>query len=159
MGQNPYAAILSCADSRIAPEYAFDAGRGDLFVCRVAGNFVNDDVLASFEYAVEVLHTPLLMVLGHHACGAVDATIKSVKDGATLPGRLPSLVKAIAPAVKLTVHQGGSALENATRQNIVLNVEKLKYATPIIGKLVAQKKVRIVGGIYRLDTGRVEILS
>ena len=79
--------------------------------------------------------------------------------GATLPGRLPSLVKAIAPAVKLTVHQGGSALENATRQNIVLNVEKLKYATPIIGKLVAQKKVRIVGGIYRLDTGRVEILS
>src|SRR5262249_24413641 len=89
-GQNPYAGILSCADSRIAPEYAFDSGRGDLFVCRVAGNFLNDDGLASFEYAVQVLHTPLLMVLGHEACGAVEAAIKSVGEGTTLPGHLPA---------------------------------------------------------------------
>src|SRR5271167_3600676 len=73
-GQNPFAGILSCADSRIVPEYAFDTGRGDLFVCRVAGNFLNTDVVASFEYAVQVLHTPLLMVLGHESCGAVDET-------------------------------------------------------------------------------------
>src|SRR5215467_7378075 len=71
-GQNPYAAILSCADSRIAPEYAFDSGRGDLFVCRVAGNFANDDTIASLEYAVAVLNVPLLFVLGHDNCGAVD---------------------------------------------------------------------------------------
>src|SRR5216684_3476133 len=99
-GQNPYAAILSCADSRIAPEYAFDSGRGDLFVCRVAGNFANDDTVASMEYAVSVLAVPLILVLGHDACGAVDAVIKSIKDNTTLPGRLPSLVAALAPAVK-----------------------------------------------------------
>ncbi len=76
-GQNPYAAILSCADSRIAPEYCFDSARGDLFVCRIAGNFASDEVTASLEYAVQVLNTPLILVLGHGACGAVDATIKS----------------------------------------------------------------------------------
>lgn len=77
-GQNPYASILSCADSRIAPEYAFDSGRGDLFVCRVAGNFANDDTVASLEYSVAVLNSPLILVLGHESCGAVDATIKSL---------------------------------------------------------------------------------
>jgi carbonic anhydrase len=92
-GQNPYAGILSCADSRIAPEYAFDSGRGDLFVCRVAGNFANNDTIASMEYAVVMLGPPLIMVLGHDACGAVGATIKSLKDNTTLPGHLPSLVK------------------------------------------------------------------
>jgi carbonic anhydrase len=91
-GQNPFAGILSCADSRIAPEFAFDSGRGDLFVVRVAGNFVAQDGLASFEYAVKFLGTPLLVVLGHDKCGAVDAAIKTVKDGAELPGHLPHLV-------------------------------------------------------------------
>jgi len=84
-GQNPYAGILSCADSRIAPEYAFDSARGDLFVCRVAGNFANDDTIASMEYAVAILGTPLIMVLGHDACGAIDATIKSLKDNTICP--------------------------------------------------------------------------
>jgi carbonic anhydrase len=158
-GQNPYAGILSCADSRIAPEYAFDAGRGDLFVCRVAGNFLNNDVIASFEYGVQVLGTPLLMVLGHAACGAVDATIKSIKDNTTLPGHLPSLVEALSPAVKATLNQPGNALNNAIRQNVLLNVEKLKVATPIISQFVADKKVRVVGGLYQLDTGRVEVLA
>ena len=88
-GQNPFAAMLSCADSRIAPEFCFDTARGDVFVCRVAGNFANDDIVASLEYAVQVLNTPLIMVLGHDACGAVDATIKSIKDGTTLPGICP----------------------------------------------------------------------
>jgi carbonic anhydrase len=158
-GQNPYAGILSCADSRIAPEYAFDTARGDLFVCRVAGNFCNDDVTASFEYAVAVLNTPLIMVLGHRSCGAVDAAIKSIKDGTTLPGHLPSLVSAIGPAVKAVADQSGNMLDNAIRQNVILNVEKLRTATPIIDKAVAEKKVRIVGGVYNLDNGRVDLLS
>ncbi len=158
-GQNPYAGILSCADSRIAPEYAFDAGRGDLFVCRVAGNFANDDVVASFEYAVQVLNTPLLMVLGHKACGAVDASIKSLKDNTTLPGHLPSLVSALAPAVKASAGQPGNALDNAIRQNVILNVAKLKAATPIIDKFVTEKKVAIVGAVYNLDSGKVELVS
>jgi carbonic anhydrase len=158
-GQNPYAGILSCADSRIAPEYAFDSGRGDLFVCRVAGNFANDDVIASFEYSIAVLNTPLLMVLGHRACGAIDAAIKSIKDGTTLPGHLPSLVTALSPAVKAVADLSGNTLDNAIKQNVILNVEKLKNATPIIDRAVAEKKVRIVGAVYNLDDGRVELLS
>jgi carbonic anhydrase len=156
-GQNPYAGILSCADSRIAPEYAFDAGRGDLFVCRVAGNFINDDVLASFEYAVQVLGTPLLMVLGHQACGAVDAAMKSIADGTTLPGHLPALVTALSPAVQAARGEKGNALDNAIRRNVVLNVERLMAATPIISQFVADRKVRVVGALYHLDTGKVEI--
>jgi carbonic anhydrase len=158
-GQNPYAAILSCADSRIAPEYAFDSGRGDLFVCRVAGNFANDESVASLEYAVAVLNVPLILVLGHDSCGAVDATIKSLKDNTTLPGHLPSLVAAIAPAVKAVSQQGGDTLANATRQNVIDNVAKLASATPILGAAVEQKKLKVVGGIYRLKDGRVDMVA
>ncbi len=127
-GQNPFAAVLSCADSRIAPEYCFDTARGDLFVCRIAGNFASDEMVASLEYAVQVLNTPLILVLGHEACGAVDATIKSIKDGTTLPGHLPSLVDAIRPAVEAVQGQPGDLLDNAIRRNVALNVDKLKSA-------------------------------
>src|SRR6202047_5383320 len=158
-GQNPYAAILSCADSRIAPEYAFDSGRGDLFVCRGAGNFPNSDTLASMEYAVAMLNTPLIVVLGHDSCGAVAATIKSLKDNSTLPGHLPSLVTSLTPAVKAASGRPGDPLDNAIRQNVIDNVAKLKSATPILGAAVEQKKLKIVGGIYRLRDGRVEMTS
>jgi carbonic anhydrase len=158
-GQNPYAGILSCADSRIAPEYAFDSSRGDLFVCRVAGNFANPDTIASMEYAVAVLGTPLIMVLGHDACGAVDATIKSLKDNTTLPGHLPSLVESLTPAVKAVSGKPGDPLANAIRQNVIDNVAKLKSATPILNAAVEQGKLKVVGGIYRLRDGRVELIS
>jgi len=158
-GQNPYAAVLSCADSRIAPEYAFDSSRGDLFVCRVAGNFASDEMIASLEYAVAVLGTPLILVLGHDACGAVDATIKSLKDDKPLSGHLPSLVQAIAPAVKAVSSKGGNTLENAIRQNVTDNVAKLRSLSPILGPAVNDKKLQVVGGIYRLDSGKVELVS
>ena len=158
-GQNPYAGILSCADSRIAPEYAFDSARGDLFVCRVAGNFANDDTIASMEYAVAILSVPLIMVLGHDACGAIDATIKSLKDNTTLPGHLPSLVTSLAPAVKAVSGKPGDQLDNAIRQNVIDNVAKLKSATPILNSAVEKGKLKVVGGIYRLKDGRVEMVS
>jgi carbonic anhydrase len=158
-GQNPYAGILSCADSRIAPEYAFDSGRGDLFVCRVAGNFANDETVASLEYAVAILNTPLILVLGHDSCGAVDATIKSLKDNTVLPGHLPSLVAALAPAVKAVSQHEGNPLDNAIRQNVIDNVAKLKSATPILSAAVEQGKLKVVGGIYRLGDGRVDMIS
>jgi carbonic anhydrase len=158
-GQNPFAAILSCADSRIAPEYAFDSGRGDLFVCRVAGNFANAETVASLEYAIAVLGVPLILVLGHESCGAVDAAIKSLKDNTTLPGHLPSLVAAIAPAVNAVSQQGGDVLGNATRQNVIDNVGKLASATPILSAAVEQKKLKVVGGIYRLKDGRVDMVA
>jgi carbonic anhydrase len=158
-GQNPYAAVLSCADSRIAPEYAFDTGRGDLFVCRVAGNFATTETIASLEYAVAVLGVPLILVLGHESCGAVDAAIKSLKDDTTLPGHMPSLVTGIAPAVKAVSQQGGDTLGKAIQQNVVDNVAKLSSATPILSAAVEQHKLRVVGGIYRLRDGRVDMLG
>jgi carbonic anhydrase len=91
LGQNPFAGILGCADSRVGPEYAFDIGRGDVFVCRVAGNFADVNSIASFEYAVAVLGTPFILVLGHSKCGAVDAAVKAVKDGKEFPGHIPCL--------------------------------------------------------------------
>jgi carbonic anhydrase len=158
-GQNPFAGILSCSDSRIGPEFAFDAARGDLFVVRVAGNFLEKEGLASMEYTTAVLGTPLIVVLGHEACGAVDAAIKVVNDGAKLPGHLPGLVNHLKPAVKVANEQSGNLLENAIRANVMLNVEKLRESRPVISKLVEQGKVRVVGGIYRLATGTVDFLG
>jgi carbonic anhydrase len=158
-GQNPFAAVLSCADSRIAPEYCFDVARGDVFVCRVAGNFASDDIVASFEYAVAVLKTPLIMVLGHAACGAVDATIKSVKDNTTLPGHLPVLVDALRPAVEAVQNKPGDMLANAIRQNVALNVAKLKAAAPILKAAADDKTIRVVGGVYELKTGKVQLVA
>jgi carbonic anhydrase len=158
-GQNPFAAVLSCADSRIAPEYAFDAGRGDLFVCRVAGNFAGTETIASMEYAVAVLNTPLILVLGHDACGAVDATLKAIKDNTPPPGHIPSLVDAIAPAAKAAMQQGGDVLDKAIRQNVIDNVAKLKSAAPILNAAADQSKLKIVGGIYRLTTGTVDLIA
>ena len=158
-GQNPFAGILSCADSRIAPEYAFDSARGDLFVCRVAGNFANTETIASLEYGIAVLGTPLILVLGHDSCGAVDAAIKSLKDGTTLPGHLPSLVTGVAPAVNAVLQQGGDTLGKAIRQNVIDNVAKLRSATPILSAAVEQNKLKVVGGIYRLKNGRVDMVA
>ena len=123
--------------------------------------------MASLEYAVSVLATPLILVLGHESCGAVDATIKSLKDNTTLPGHLPSLVAGIAPAVKAVSGQGsnkasdkaGDVLANAIKQNVIDTVGKLKSATPILSAAVDQGKLRIVGGIYRLRTGKVDMVA
>jgi carbonic anhydrase len=158
-GQNPFAGILSCADSRIGPEYAFDAGRGDIFVCRVAGNFANPDTIASFEYAVAVLSTPLILVLGHQACGAVDSTIKQLKNGASFPGHIPSLTEALTPAVQAVDNQPGDLLTNAIKQNVVLTIQKLQTAEPILSEAVNQKKLKVVGGVYDLKTGKVELVN
>jgi carbonic anhydrase len=157
-GQNPFAAVLSCSDSRIVPEYCFDTARGDLFVCRVAGNFASDDIIASLEYAVQVLKTPLILVLGHAACGAIDATIKSIKDRAVLPGHLPLIATALTPAVTAAQGVPGDLLANAIRRNVVLTVEKLMGTGPILKSFLEDKKIRVVGGVYELTSGRVELI-
>ena len=158
-GQNPFAGILTCADSRVAPEFTFDQGLGDLFVVRVAGNFAEDNGIASFEYAVKFLGVRLLVVLGHEKCGAVDAAIKTVKDGAELPGHLPGLVENIGPAVKTAMTESGDLLVNAIRENVLLNVTKLKTASPILSEYVDKGTLQVKGGIYHLATGRVEWVS
>lgn len=159
-GQNPYACLVSCADSRIGPEYAFDEGRGDLFVTRVAGNFVNTDILASLEYGTAVLGAPLIMVLGHTSCGAIDATVKAVTDNASFPGHIQSLTTALAPAVRQSQAAGAKDLVMAaTLDNVRLNVRKLQQSNPILAERVAKGQLKVVGGIYHLDTGKVEMVS
>ncbi|QEN84722.1 carbonic anhydrase [Labrys sp. KNU-23] len=157
--QYPIAGLVSCADARVAPELAFDQGPGDLFVVRVAGNFVNDDGLASLEYGVKFLGMPLIVVLGHSNCGAVAATIKVLKDGIALPGHLPQLVAAIKPAIdRAEKAKASDALAEATLQNIRYNVRKLEKAGPIIADFVAKGKVKVVGGLYDIATGRVSLV-
>ena len=157
--QYPFAAILSCADSRVAPELAFDEGPGELFVVRVAGNFVNDDLLASIEYGVQFLGVPLILVLGHSKCGAVDAAIKVVKAKAALPGHLPGLVNTLKPAVLAAQKSAsGDVLDLAIAENVRRQVARLKTAAPIVQKLYATKKIDIAGGVYDLATGKVGLV-
>jgi carbonic anhydrase len=158
-GQYPIAQILSCSDSRVAPELAFDQGPGDIFVMRVAGNVVSPNLLASIEYGAQFLGAPLIMVLGHTGCGAVDAAIKVLKDKAVLPGHLPELIAAIKPAVIIAEKtKTGSLLDNAVTENVRRQVALLKSSPPIVQKLYASKKIDIVGGVYDLATGKIALI-
>lgn len=158
-GQQPIAGILSCADSRVAPEIVFDEGLGDLFVVRVAGNTVDVDGLASMEYGILVLGMPLLMVLGHTQCGAVDSAIKVVKDDLVLPGHLPQLIASITPAVKAAKTKNpADLLLESTIENVRNSMEKLRSGSSIINDAVKEKKIDIVGGVYDLATGEVNMI-
>jgi carbonic anhydrase len=155
-GQYPIAAILSCADSRVVPDLVFDQNPGDLFVVRVAGNIVTPDLLASIEYGVRFLGAPLVMVVGHSGCGAVDAAIKVLKTKAVLPGHLPELVSAIKPAVIVAEKtQTGTLLDNAIAENVRRQVTRLKASPPVVQAAYAGKKIDIVGGVYDIATGKV----
>ncbi|MET0300994.1 MAG: carbonic anhydrase, partial [Methyloceanibacter sp.] len=131
--QYPIAAVLSCADSRVSPELLFDQGPGDVFVVRLAGNFLDDDGFASLEYAVKFLGAPLVMILGHTNCGAIDAAIKVVKEGIELPGHLPELIKSIEPAVVAAhARHPSDLLAAATEENVRLNMQRLVDNEPIM---------------------------
>jgi carbonic anhydrase len=159
LGQKPFAVILGCADSRVAPELAFDQSRGQLFVLRVAGNTLNNDTLASTEFALAALGAPLVMVLGHSACGAVDAAIKVVQDGAELPGHLPELIAPIKPAVERALGEPGDLLANTIDENVRLTASQLGSAGPIVAPLVGSGDVKVVGAVYDLATGKVRLLD
>ena len=152
--QHPFAAILSCADSRVSPEILFDQGIGDLFVVRVAGNISTAEDIASEEFGTLVLGAKILLVLGHERCGAVKAAL----TGGEFPGLIDSLVYAIKPAVDASEGQPGDRLENAIKANVRLQVQRLEIS-PIIAKLVQEGKLKVVGGYYDLDTGKVSLIT
>ena len=158
-GQNPYASILSCSDSRVSPEFCFDEQRGDLFVARVAGNYLTTDFVATLEYTAAILYTPLIMVLGHESCGAVKAAINAVDKNEQFPGHIQSLASALAPAVRAAKNMPGERVDNVVRMNVIRNVDKLKKQTPILSKLVADRRILVVGGVYSLRTGKVELVA
>jgi carbonic anhydrase len=158
--QYPVAAILGCADSRVAPEFIFDQDPGELFVCRVAGNYMNVDILASLEYGVEVLGAPLVMVLGHTNCGAVKAVLQYEKDRKALPGHLQMLLDAVSPGVAEAMRQGPTdQLDHAIEANARYNAQRLRQAHPVIAKAVEEKRVQVVSAIYELATGQVRLLQ
>jgi carbonic anhydrase len=150
-GQSPHAVVLACADSRVAPEIVFDQGLGDLFTIRVAGNIAPDAEVASMEYAVEHLHTPLIVVMGHQSCGAVGAAIA----GGDAPGHLPTLIDALKPAVDEAKTMKGDVSDNAIRINVEHVVDQLRSSKPILAEAVDSGKLRIVGAVYSLKTGAV----
>ncbi|QOJ24049.1 MAG: carbonic anhydrase [Gammaproteobacteria bacterium] len=158
-GQNPYATILGCSDSRVSPEHCFDEALGDLFVARGAGNYLTNDNIATIEYSVAVLNTPLIMVLGHESCGAVKAAVEAVDHHKDFPGHIQLLASAIAPAVRAVNDTSSSRLINVTKMNVIMTVERLRTKTPVLDYYHDQKKIRIVGGIYHLDSGKVELIA
>lgn len=153
-GQQPHAATLSCADSRVAPEIVFDQGLGDLFDVRVAGNVAGDAEVASIEYAAEHLNVPLVVVIGHQRCGAVTAAV----EGGEAHGHLPSLLDPIRPAVERASRLPGDRVDNAVKINVEMVVDQLRTSQPVLATLVGTRHLRIVGAVYSLDTGRVEWL-
>jgi len=158
-GQAPFAAILGCADSRVAPELAFDQNPGDLFVVRVAGNFVTTDGLGSLEYGAAVLGTKLILVLGHTSCGAIDATVTALQKGNKLPGHIADLVRAMKPGVEPALKQPGDDLQlRAVIANVKHNVERLKNSKPILAGMIAKKQLGVAGGVYDIATGKVTLV-
>ncbi len=154
--QHPFAAIVSCSDSRVPPEIVFDQGLGDLFIVRVAGNVINDEGLGSIEYTVDHLGTRLILVLGHQRCGAVDAAKQTIASKGKAPGHIQSLVTAIKPAVEATTKDD---LETTIKANVKNVVQALRSSTPILKAEVDSGKIQVVGGYYSLDTGAVTFLD
>ncbi|HCX21783.1 MAG: carbonic anhydrase [Flammeovirgaceae bacterium] len=153
-GQNPFAVVLSCADSRVVPECVFDQGMGDLFVLRVAGNIAGDRVIGSIEYAVENLGCRLIVVLGHEKCGAVSATLGENDPG----GHMSYLVEHIKPAVERAKGMEGDLLTNSVKMNAKLEAEQLAAKDPYISKRVQDLGVQIVPAYYKLSNGEVEFM-
>lgn len=155
--QHPFATVLGCVDSRVPIELVFDRGLGDLVVVRSAGEVLDHSVTGSLEFGVAELKTPLLMVLGHQRCGAIDATIKALDAKETdEEGDIGYLVKALSPAVQQVTGKPGDRLTNAVHANVDLILAQLRTSS-VLGPLEKEGKVKLVGAYYELDTGKVVV--
>ncbi len=152
--QHPFASVLACSDSRTPPSVLFDRGLGDLFVVRVAGNVATEITIESLDYAVTHLGTRLVMVLGHERCGAVIAAVEGHEE----PGDVGPMLRELAPAARAAKKMKGDTVANAVRENVLLIVKKLEN-DPRLAAMVKQGQVRIVGGVYSLDTGKVTVIA
>src|ERR1700761_372050 len=148
--QEPFAAVLACADSRVPVELIFDETIGQIFVTRVAGNMITPEIIASLEYGAAVLGIKIILVLGHANCGAVKAAIQ----GKDVPGQISCLFPHIQPAVD----RAGSDLAAVTKANAKIQAALLQSASPVLAPLVQEKKLKIVAGYYDLATGRVSVV-
>lgn len=157
--QTPYAVVFGCSDSRLAAEIIFDQGLGDLFVVRTAGHTVGPEVLGSIEYAVTVLATPLVVVLGHSSCGAVQATCAAVSSGSWPSGYLRRLVEAIAPSVDLAGSRQIADVDGIVDVHIERTAGELQDSSTMLGDAVAAGRCAVVGMSYQLAAGRVHVVT
>jgi carbonic anhydrase len=152
----PIASVLSCSDSRTAPEILFGQGLGDIFVIRVAGNVATQIERASLEFSVVVLKSPLIVVMGHSGCGAVESAIEVCK-GKVFPGDIQALASLISPAAKETRDGDGDWLQKATLRNVEKSISNL-HASSLLSEFVDNGKLRIIGAYYALESGKVRFL-
>lgn len=159
-GQKPFAVVITCADSRLSPELLFSRGVGELFVIRNAGNTIDTAALGSLQYGIAVLGAPLLVVLGHERCGAVEAAVKVVKENATFPGAIGAMIEPIIPAVIQAQSAPGDLLNNAIHENVRRTVTRLRSAPdPLVIEPLKAGKLKIVGAHYDLDDGKVNFFD
>ncbi|MFE4257593.1 carbonic anhydrase [Streptomyces sp. NPDC056883] len=157
--QDPFGVILACIDSRVPPELLFDTGLGDLFVLRTGGQAVGPVVTGSVEFGPMTAGTPLIMVLGHQRCGAIDASYKALREGNPLPGNLRAIEKALVPAYELTIKDpGADPVDTMIRNQIKVTADDLR-GNADLAPLVGKGSLAVVGAYYSLDTGQVEILT
>ncbi len=157
--QTPYAVIFGCSDSRLAAEIIFDQGLGDLFVVRTAGHTAGPEVLGSIEYAVTVLSTPVVIVLGHNSCGAVTAACEATDSGAAPGGFITAVVEAIAPSVELAHSRQLTAVDDIVDIHIERTVTDLPLRSSQLALAVAEGRCAVVGMSYQLHAGRVVVLK
>jgi len=160
-GQSPFATLVCCSDSRVPPELLFGRGLGELFVVRNAGNVVDTVAMGSIEYAVAVLKSPLIVVLGHQKCGAVDAAINVVEKGTNYPGSIGRMIEPIVPAVLAAQRTPSTDLLDAsTRANVARIVNNLRTASePMLMAPLAAGELRVVGATYSLAQGEVDFFD
>jgi carbonic anhydrase len=156
-GQSPFAVIVCCSDSRVPPELVFDQTLGQLFVVRTAGQVIDEAARGSIVYGVDFLKAPLLLVLGHSGCGAVDAAIAALA-GNPIPGYAYRFAEAIGPAVQSVLNEPGDQLDNAVRANIEMGVDQLRTAEPDLAAAVGSGQLTVAGGYYDLASGEVSFL-
>jgi carbonic anhydrase len=158
-GQSPWATILTCSDSRVSPDLIFGGvGLGELFVVRNAGNVADAAVMGTIEYGAEHLGSPLVVVLGHQRCGAVEAACEVVTKHTKLPGFIAPMVDAIVPAAKAVYGKPGDFVDNAVRENARLGAQKISTRSKIVEHLEHESKVKVVYASYDLDKGTVDFL-
>jgi carbonic anhydrase len=157
-GQNPFAVVVCCSDSRVPPEIIFDQPPGQLFVVRTAGQVIDEAARSSIVYGTDALRAPLVLVLGHSRCGAVKAALAEI-NGNAIPGYAYRLAEGIGPAVQQVLDQPGDQLDNAIRANIALGVAQLQSAEPMLAADVRRGQVMIAGGYYDLASGEVSLLA
>lgn len=148
-GQQPYAVIISCMDSRTSPELIFDQGLGDIFSIRIAGNIVTPEIMGSAEYACKAVGAKLILVLGHHGCGAIRGAIENVNLG-----HLPT----VTDIIKFSIFKN-STVEEVTVNHVKMGVKTLETKSPVLKELVEKNELQIVGGVYDIATGAVKFIG